>query len=118
MDQPDHADAHEIEKDHGSRVDGQVHDVGGRAKYGGGSNASQHSSADMLEEEFGVDYTHHPGEAEYDGHLKNHSQSPDNAEEKRTVLVDGDDGMHFLSLLNQKFQSYGKDHAIAEEPAT
>src|SRR5260370_3496574 len=90
MDQPDDTDAPHIEQDHGSSVDGHVHDVGGGRENGRDDKEDQHCAADVLEEEFGVHHAHHAAKSQHDGQFEDKDQAQDDGEKEVGICLSKD----------------------------
>src|SRR5581483_3236209 len=119
MDQPNKADAQKIEQDHGSSVNSQIQDIGGRAEYGCAGNANQHSSADVLEEELGIHHAHHPGKAEHNGHFKDDCQAQNNGQEQLGIGINGDGCVESRAVAtDQKIHRHREDDLISEISST
>src|SRR5438270_549099 len=115
MDQPDDANASNVEQNHGSRIDGHIHDVSGRRKNGGDHKKDQDRAADMLEEELGVDDAHQPGEAEHDRQLKDESETQNNCEKDLAVFGDGDSGLESRAVMaDQEIHGHRKNDLVSK----
>src|SRR6478736_8477052 len=74
VDQPDDADASDIEQDHGRSVNAHVHDVSGWGENGGDHKEDEDRSPDVLEQELGAHHAHGSGKTKNNRQLKDQRQ--------------------------------------------
>src|SRR5579863_853651 len=114
MDPPGYADADEVKRKHGNRVDAHGPRVGAGGDDGGDEKDRENRIADVRPKKFGADDAEHGEEENEDGHFKADAEAKDDGEKETGVVLDGDHRREVMAEVHdQDFERAGQHIVIA-----